>query len=116
MKIKALGGCCKRSTQNYENIVQAAKELGIEDVVEHVSDTEEILSLGVMSTPGLVIDGKVYSAGSPLTVEQAKAMIESAQTNSCSCCKDEGSCEGQSCCGEAGCADDNCDTGGCHKK
>lgn len=110
MKIKALGGCCKRSTQNYENIVTAAKELGISDEVEHITDTEEILSLGVMATPGLVIDGKVYSAGRPLSVEQAKAMLESAIENSCSCCLDEGSCEGESCCGTGGRGANTCDT------
>lgn len=87
MKIQALGGCCKKSTANYEAIVEAAKELGITDEVIHVTDMEEIMSLGVMSTPGLVIDGKVMSAGRALSVKEAKALIEKAMSKKTCCCK-----------------------------
>lgn len=87
MKIQALGGCCKKQTANYEAIVEAAKELGITDEVIHVTDMEEIMSLGVMSTPGLVIDGKVMSAGRALSVKEAKALIEKAMSKKACCCK-----------------------------
>lgn len=88
MKIQALGGCCgKKSTANYEAIVEAAKELDITDEVIHVTDMEEIMSLGVMSTPGLVIDGKVMSAGRALSVKEAKAIIEKAMSKKACCCK-----------------------------
>lgn len=86
MKIQALGGCCKKSNANYEAVVEAVKELGLEDEIIHVTDMEEIMALGVMSTPGLVIDGKVMSAGRALNVKQAKELIEKAMgTKSCSC-------------------------------
>lgn len=88
MKIQALGGCCsKKSTANYEAIVEAAKELDITDEVIHVTDMEAIMSLGVMSTPGLVIDGKVMSAGRALSVKEAKALIEKAMSKKACCCK-----------------------------
>mgnify|MGYP000848786528 CR=1 FL=1 len=76
MKIKALGGCCARSTQNFMNIQEAVKklELGIE--VEQVSDTNEIMMYGVMSTPGLVINGKAVASGRLLSVEDAMALIQ----------------------------------------
>lgn len=86
MKIQVLGGCCKKANANYEAVVEAVKELGLEDEVIHVTDMEEIMALGVMSTPGLVIDGKVMSAGRALKVKQAKELIEKAMgTKSCSC-------------------------------
>ncbi|MFA6675955.1 MAG: thioredoxin family protein [Bacilli bacterium] len=85
MEIKALGGCCKKTIANYEAIVQAAKELGIKEEVIHVTDMNEIMDLGVMSTPGLVIDGKIMSIGRVLTVAQAKELINKAM-NKCSCC------------------------------
>lgn len=86
MKIQALGGCCKKSTANYEAVVEAVKELGLNDQVIHVTDMEEIMALGLISTPGLVIDGKVMSAGRTLNVKQAKELIEKAKgTKSCSC-------------------------------
>lgn len=78
MTIKALGGCCSRSTANYENAVTACKELGLDVIVEHVSDVNEIMKLGVMATPGLVIDGKVVSFGRPLSVSQIKELIKKA--------------------------------------
>lgn len=86
MKIQALGGCCKKSTANYEAVVEAVKELGLEEEVIHVTEMEEIMALGVMATPGLVIDGKVMSAGRALNAKQAKELIEKAMgTKSCSC-------------------------------
>ena len=86
MKIQTLGGCCKKSKQNHESVVQAVKELGIDLVVENVTDFNEIMNLGVMATPGLVIDGKVLSAGRSLNVEQAKELINKIlKGNSCCC-------------------------------
>lgn len=63
MEIKTLGGCCKRSTQNYEAINEAVRELGLDAEVIYVIDMNEILSLDVISTPGLVIDLKVLYSG-----------------------------------------------------
>ena len=85
MKIQALGGCCKNSAKNYENVVAAVKELGLGIEVEHVTDMNAIMALGVMATPGLVIDGKVYSVGRVLTISQAKEFIQKSQQGSCEC-------------------------------
>ena len=51
MNIKALGGCCAKSTQNFYNIKEAVQRMGLDVEVEQVSDTNEILNYGVMSTP-----------------------------------------------------------------
>lgn len=75
MEIKALGGCCKNSQKNYEAIVEAVKELNLDTTVIHVSDINEIMALGVMATPGLVVNGKVLSSGRVLNVNQAKELI-----------------------------------------
>ncbi|MFA5481200.1 MAG: thioredoxin family protein [Bacilli bacterium] len=80
MKIQALGGCCKRSQANYEAVVAAVKELNLKIEVEHITNFEEILNLGVMMTPGLVIDGKVVASGRALDVKQAKELIQKAIT------------------------------------
>lgn len=81
MKILALGGCCKKSTLNYQNAVEAAKLCGVVEEVEHITDMNEILKLGVMSTPGLVIDGQVVSTGRLLKVEQITKLIQNRQNN-----------------------------------
>lgn len=86
MEIKALGGCCKKSMANYEAICEAVKELNLNVEVIHVTDTTEIMNLGVMSTPGLVVDGKILAVGRSLNVKQAKELITKAINSKCSCC------------------------------
>jgi small redox-active disulfide protein 2 len=74
-KIQILGsGCskCKAMTQNAEN---AAKELGLEYTLEKVTDIKEIMKFGVMSTPAIVIDGQVKTAGKLLNIQEIKEML-----------------------------------------
>ncbi len=75
MKIITLGNCCKKSKQNHENAVIAAKNCGVEEPV-NISDMNEILRYGVMMTPALVIDEKVVSTGRMLSVEQIEKLIK----------------------------------------
>lgn len=75
MKIITLGSCCKKSKQNHENAVIAARNCGAEEPT-NVGDINEIMRYGVMSTPALVIDGKVVSTGKLLTVEQIEKLIK----------------------------------------
>ena len=75
MKIITLGNCCKKSTQNHQNAVIAAKNCGVEEPI-NVSDINEIMSYGVMMTPALVIDGTVVSMGRMLSVEQIERLIK----------------------------------------
>ena len=61
--IKVLGPGCKRCMQTVGLIEAKAREAGVEVKVEKVTDYVEIASFGVLSTPGVVIDGKVVHAG-----------------------------------------------------
>lgn len=74
MKIITLGNCCKKSIQNHQNAVQAAKRCQVEEP-QNIGDTMEIMKYGVMMTPAIVIDGKVVSTGRVLTVEQIEKLI-----------------------------------------
>ncbi len=75
MKLITLGICCKKSKQNHENAVIAAKNCGVDEPV-NIGDTMEIMKYGVMSTPALVIDGKVVAMGRLLSVEQIEKLIK----------------------------------------
>jgi hypothetical protein len=58
---------------------KAVQELGIEAHVEKVSDIKEIMKY-TMSTPGLVINGKLRHAGKPLpSLEKVKELIRGEQ-------------------------------------
>lgn len=63
MLIKVLGPGCAKCKET-ENIVSAAvQEAGNGATVEKVTDLKEMMSLGVMSTPAVVIDNKVMCTG-----------------------------------------------------
>jgi len=61
--IEVLGSGCANCNRLEANAREAVTMAGVEAEVLHVTDPSEIVSRGVMSTPGLVIDGKVVSAG-----------------------------------------------------
>jgi protein-disulfide isomerase len=79
MKIITLGNCCKKSQQNHENSVIAAKNCGITEEVENFGDIKDIMKYGVMSTPAIIIDNKIVSMGKMLTVEQIEKLIKTRQ-------------------------------------
>jgi small redox-active disulfide protein 2 len=61
--IKVLGSGCRNCEITANVIAQAAREAGVEIELEKVTDIAEIMSFGVMSTPGVVVDGKVVHSG-----------------------------------------------------
>jgi len=75
MEIKVFGPGCPRCKKTEENAVEALKELNLEANVVKVSDLKEIMSHGIMMTPGLAIDEKVVSTGKIPTVQEIKKWI-----------------------------------------
>lgn len=73
--IQILGTGCPKCTKLYEAARKAVEESGIEADVTKVEDLTEILKLGVMMTPGLVIDGKVVASGKLMSVEEIKKIL-----------------------------------------
>ena len=61
--IKVLGTGCANCKATQKLIEETAKALGVDVEVEKVEDIGEIMGYGVMSTPGVVVDGKVVHAG-----------------------------------------------------
>jgi small redox-active disulfide protein 2 len=63
MDIKVLGTGCANCKATLKLIEDVAAEKGVAVQVGKVEDIQSIMSYGVMSTPGVVIDGKVVHAG-----------------------------------------------------
>ena len=63
MEIKILGTGCPKCKALEKLTVQVVEELGINAKVEKVEDIFEILKYGVMSTPALVVNGKIEIMG-----------------------------------------------------
>jgi small redox-active disulfide protein 2 len=61
--IKVLGSGCKNCETTANLIRIAAEQAGVEIELEKISDIAEIMGYGVMSTPGVVVDGQVVHSG-----------------------------------------------------
>lgn len=77
MEIKVLGPGCVNCEKMAEMAKKAVKELGIDAKIEKVSDIQEIMKY-TMSTPGLVVNGKLKHSGKPLlNPDKVKELIKS---------------------------------------
>jgi len=61
--IKVLGSGCANCKTTFARIEKAAQEKGVAITLEKVEDLAQIMSYGIMSTPGVVVDGEVVHAG-----------------------------------------------------
>jgi len=76
MEIKVLGPGCPNCHLLEETVRKAVMELGIDAKIEKVTDMIEIMKY-TMSTPGLVVNGKVKHRGKPLpNLEKVKSLIK----------------------------------------
>ena len=76
MNIKVIGGGCDKCDAVYANTLAAVQSLGIEAEVEKIEDLIEIVMLGVMTVPAVMIDGKVVSAGRVLKEKEVIKLIK----------------------------------------
>lgn len=77
MEIKVLGPGCANCAKLYEITEKAVSELEIDASVKKITDMLEISIAGILSTPGLVIGGKVKHSGKPLpSLEKVKEFIK----------------------------------------
>jgi small redox-active disulfide protein 2 len=76
MDIKILGTGCPKCHNLEAAVKKAVAELNIKDAnIEHVKDINKIIEYGVMSTPALVVDGKVKASGKIPSPEEIKKML-----------------------------------------
>jgi small redox-active disulfide protein 2 len=73
MYIKILGTGCARCHDLEKTTRETIKELNIDATIEQVKDINEIMEFPILTTPGLVIDGKVVCSGK---VPTKKEIIE----------------------------------------
>jgi small redox-active disulfide protein 2 len=70
MKIQVFGSGCHNCQTLAKNAEAAARNMGIDATVEKVTDSDAIMEMGVMVTPGLAVDGELKSTGTVLSTEQ----------------------------------------------
>lgn len=74
--VKVLGTGCSKCNLLEEPTRVALLEFGMDTTIEHVTDFTQIATYGVMTTPALVVDGKVVSYRKVLSKAEAKALIQ----------------------------------------
>ena len=74
--IHILGTRCAKCAKLQELTAQAAGEMGLDCEIKKITDLKSIMLFGVMTTPALVVDGKVKAAGKVPSVEEIKALLQ----------------------------------------
>jgi small redox-active disulfide protein 2 len=75
MIVKVLGPGCGNCKRLEANVTAALAALGLDAIIEKVTDYGQIASYGIASTPGLVIDNKVVASGRVPTVAEISSMF-----------------------------------------
>jgi small redox-active disulfide protein 2 len=76
MKIEILGTGCPKCKSLEANAKKAVAETGTKTEIVKVTDITKIIEYGVMSTPALVIDGKIKATGRIPNTEEIKKWLK----------------------------------------
>lgn len=75
-RVKILGSGCKKCNDLEASTKAALTQLGMDATIDHVTDFAQIAAYGVMTTPALVVDGKVISYGKVLKTDEVAALLK----------------------------------------
>lgn len=75
MNIKVLGGGCDKCITLYGYVEEIVKELGMDAELEKVTEFRDIVTLGVLKTPALMVDGVVKIAGRMPSKDEVKKIL-----------------------------------------
>jgi small redox-active disulfide protein 2 len=74
--VKVLGSGCAKCNQLETATKAALAQLGMDTAIDHVTDFAQIAAYGVMTTPALVVDGKVVSFGKVLRQDEVVKLLQ----------------------------------------
>lgn len=80
MLIQILGTGCAKCAKLTELAEQAARQVGGDYLLEKVTDIGQIMAMGVMVTPAMVVDGRLRCSGTVPTLPQLIALLEEAKS------------------------------------
>lgn len=78
MEIKVLGSGCAKCKKLHALVEQAVKEMKIEAQVQYITDMAEIMKTGIMSMPGLIVNGQVKAMGRVPGLAEIKQILSDA--------------------------------------
>ncbi len=74
--VKILGSGCAKCNQLEAATKAALEQLGMDTAIDHITDFSQIVAYGVMTTPALVVDGKVASYGKVLKTDEVVEILQ----------------------------------------
>ncbi len=77
--VKVLGTGCAKCNALEASTKAALEQLGMDAKIDHVTDFAQIAAYGVMTTPALVVDGKVVSYGKVLKTDEVVKILQQAR-------------------------------------
>jgi small redox-active disulfide protein 2 len=77
MLIKVFGPGCKKCEILKQNVEAAISDLGMKNVeVKKISDINEMIEAGIMSSPTLMIDGEIKTEGKLTSIQEIKDLLK----------------------------------------
>ncbi len=77
-KIEILGPGCARCKETFRVVQHVVETDHLEADVEKVESIERMVELGLMATPGVVIDGKIVVTGRIPKADEIRAILAKA--------------------------------------
>ena len=74
--VKILGSGCSKCNALEASTKAALEQLNMDTAIDHVTDFAKIAAYGVMTTPALVVDGKVVSYGKVLKTDEVVNLLK----------------------------------------
>lgn len=74
-KILVLGTGCPKCEKLKKDVETVVSELGIDAEIDKITDIQQMMQYGVMTTPALVVDGEVKAAGKSPSTDELKKML-----------------------------------------
>ena len=76
MDVKVIGAGCPDCDKLKASTEAALKELGIKAEIQRITALKDIVLLGVMTAPSLLVDGKLLISGQAASKEEVKKQLE----------------------------------------
>ena len=73
--VQILGTGCPKCEKLKKNAEEAVASVGVEALVEKITDIGQITAFGVMMTPALAVDGEVKAVGRVLSTDEIKKLL-----------------------------------------
>lgn len=77
MKFEVIGNGCRKCIELEKRVREAVAALGLNAEVQHTYDVNRLIEMNIVSTPALLLDGKVILSGMLPTMENLTSLIRS---------------------------------------